>query len=70
VILYIQKPKGYGKKRYMTKVIDSFPESVNLATNPWQMNPWINPFIMELIGKGIAILKIQKKREREEDHVL
>ena len=54
----------------MTKVIDSFPESVNLATNPWQMNPWINPFIMELIGKGIAILKIQKKREKEEDHVL
>jgi len=38
------------------------------------MNAWINPFIMELIGKGIGTLeiqkKIQKKKEKEEDHVL
>jgi hypothetical protein len=38
------------------------------------MNAWINPFIMDPIGKGIAILKIQKKnqkkKEKEEDHVL
>jgi hypothetical protein len=38
------------------------------------MNAWINPFIMDPIGKGIAIIEIQKnnqkKKEEEEDHVL